>query len=429
MRRILPMTACGERRDLLWTHLSLLVLLSFCAYLAGRRGIAAWYFRQGSPSAIQTALAWDPDNPRYYDVWATATHMYADTENVNDVVALYQRAASLSSHDAQLWADLGSGYDWAGRATDSFHAFEHARDLSPRSPDINWRLANFCIRTGRTTEGLRALRAVLEGDSSSPTRVFALAANATRDRQAVLEMLPPRAPIFFSYISFAIARGDIVQAEQAWARILQMNLSFEPQEAVPYLDALVQHRELAQLAEAWSFLKERFLKELPPANVGSNLITNGSFEFDIFNGGLDWHVIPTEGAMVGLDAAAGLDGGRALRITFDGSRNLDYGHVFQYVLVRPSTRYQFSGHVRTLGISTDSGVKFQVCDAYHPVDLFASTENVVGTRVWSEERAEFTTREDTHLLLIRVVRPMSLRLDNKIAGTVWVDGLSLRSDE
>ena len=60
---------------------------------------------------------------------------------------------------------------------------------------------------------------------------------------------------------------------------------------------------------------------------------------------------------------------------------------------------------------------------------FASTENVVGTRVWSEERAEFTTREDTHLLLIRVVRPMSLRLDNKIAGTVWVDGLSLRSDE
>jgi len=391
--------------------------------------VAAWYFREGSLKAIQTAIAWDPNNPQYYDVSATATHMFADTENLNDVVALYQRATSLSPHDAQLWADLGSGYDWAGRATDSFYAFQHARDLFPHSPEINWRLANFCIRTGRTAEGLRALHTVLETDSASSRRVFTLATNAIRDQRAVLEMLPLQAPIVFDYINFVIERGDIVRAEQAWARVRQGNIPFEAREATPYLDALVQRRELAQLAEAWSSLRERFPKEVPAVNPSSNLITNGSFEFDILNGGLDWHVIPTEGAIVSLDAAGALDGNRALRITFDGSRDLDYGHVFQYVLVRPNTKYQFSGYMRAQGVSTASGPKFQVCDAYNPGDLFASTENFVGTRGWSEEHAEFTTRGDTDLLLIKVARPVSLKVDNKIAGSVWVDGVSLRSDE
>ena len=429
MRRCQGATGSTERRDTHWTHLSQLIILCFCAYLVARRGVAAWYVREGSFHAIQTAIAWDPGNPQYYNVLATATHLYADTENVDDVVALYQRATSLSPHDAQLWADLGSGYDWAGRAGESLYAFQHAHTLFPLSPEINWRLANFCIRTGKTKEGLRALHLVLETDRSSARRVFTLATNAMPDQQGILEALPLQAPIVFDYISFALERGDIVGAEQAWARVLQLNIPFEPHEAVPYLDALVEHRELAQLDAAWSSLKERFPKELARGNPRSNLITNGSFEFDLLNGGLDWHVIPTDGAVVSLDTAGALDGGRALRIKFDGSRSLDYGHVFQYVLVRPNSKYRFSGHMRTEGISTDSGGKFQVCDAYNPGDLFASTENLVGTHGWSEEHAEFTTHGNTRLLLVRVARPMSLKLDNKIAGTVWVDGVSLRSDE
>jgi Tetratricopeptide repeat len=355
--------------------------------------------------------------------------MYANTENVNDVVALYERATALSPHDAQLWEDLGSGYDWAGRTAESLSAFQYARDLFPHSPEINWRLANFCVRTGRTSEGLSALRKVLETDSSSARRVFALATNATSNGQTVLEMLPLQASIAFDYINFAIERGDIVRAEQAWGQILQTNTPFEIQEAMPYLDALVQHRELTQLEGAWSSLRERFPKEMAGANPSSNLITNGAFELDILNGGLDWHVIQTEGALVSLDTGGALDGGRSLRITFDGSRNLDYGHVFQYVFVRPNTKYGFSGHMRTEGIGTDSGPKFQICDAYHPGDLFATTENFLGTRGWSEENADFTTLGDTHLLLVKVARSVSVKFDNKIAGTVWVGGVSLRSEE
>ena len=409
-------------------QICLLISLSTCLYLAVRRGIGAWYFRKGSPGAIQAAIKWDPSNPQYYDSLGTLTHLYADSGDSNDIVHLYQCATRLSPQDAQFWSDLGAGYDWAGRPKDAFDAFERARRLFPNSPEVNWRLANFCIRTGNIREGVHALNTVLLAGSASRRDVFVLATAATPDKHAVLEMLPLRAPIFLDYLYFRIQRGDIAGAEDVWARLLQLNLGFDLPQALPYLDALIQHKELSRLAEAWSALAQRFPAQLQRLHSGSNLVANANFDFDILNGGFDWRVLPTEGAAVSLDSADSLDGGRALRITFDGSRNLDYGHVFQYVLVQPNTRYKFSARMRVQAITSESGPRFQVTDAYAPSNILVSTENLVGTSGWSEQEAEFTTKPETSLLLLRVARPSSATLDSRIAGTVSIDRVTLTAE-
>jgi hypothetical protein len=404
--------------------ISLLVII----YLGGRRAVGAWYFRQGSPDAIQTAMRWDPANPEYYDALGTLMHLYADGGNSNEIVQLYESATRLSPHDAQFWADLGDGYDWAGRSHDALDAFQHARDLFPNSPDINWRLANFYVRAGKIPEALDALRMVLLEDGTAARKVFTLATNATRDKEAILEILPPQAPVFFVYLNFRIEKGDIAGAEEVWARFLQRDLPFDLREAFPFFDALIQHKELGQLSETWSALAQRFPAQIQRVVPGSSLVTNGSFEFDILNGGFDWRVIPTDGAVVGLDSVGALEGSRALRVTFDGSRNIEYGHVFQYVPVQANTRYRFSGHMRAQAITTDSGPRLQICDAYDMSRLLVSTENLVGTSGWSEQHAEFRTPADTRLLLVRLIRPVSNKLDSQIAGTVWIDSVRLNAE-
>jgi hypothetical protein len=175
-------------------------------------------------------------------------------------------------------------------------------------------------------------------------------------------------------------------------------------------------------------LGERFPAQIRPRASSADLVTNGGFEFDILNGGFDWRVAPTEGAVVSLDPVGAFEGARALRITFNGSRNIDYGHVLQYLPVEANTRYRFSGHMRVQGITTDSGPRLQVCDAYNIGHLFAATENLVGTSGWSEQRAEFTTAVDTRLLLVRLVRPVSNKLDNRIGGAVWIDNVHLNAE-
>jgi hypothetical protein len=138
--------------------------------------------------------------------------------------------------------------------------------------------------------------------------------------------------------------------------------------------------------------------------------------------------VPVEGAVVSLDSQDAFEGARALRIEFNGKRNLDYGHVFQYVAVQPNTRYRFSGAVRVKGITTDIGPRFQVFDAFDMGNLFQSTENIVGTSGWSSRQLEFKTKADTRLLIIRVARPPSNKLDKQIGGTVWIDQVSLTQE-
>jgi hypothetical protein len=374
-------------------------------------------------------MRWDPANPEYYDALGTLTHLYAARGNSEEIVQLYQNATRLSPHEAQFWADLGAGYDWAGRSNDALDAFERAQRLFPNSPEINWRLANFYVRAGKTPEALRALGMVLQEDGTAGRRVFTLATNATSDRHALLKMLPPQPRVFFDYLNFLIERGDFAGAEAVWGRVLQLDSSFALREAFPYLDALIQHAELGQLSKVWSTLTQRFPAQIPRRVPSSNLVTNGGFESDILNEGLDWRVVPIEGAVVSLDSDGAVEGVRALRITFDGSRNLTYGHAFQFVPVQAKTRYRFSGHMRVQGITTDSGLRFQVCDAYHLSKIFATSENLVGTSGWSEQPAEFTTFADTRLLLLRVVRSASEKLDNQIAGTVWIDDVRLTPEQ
>ncbi len=283
-------------------RICLLVSLLFFIYLGARRAVGGWYFRRESPDAIQKAMRWDPANPKYYDTLGTFMHLYADGGDSNQIVQLYESATRLSPHDAQFWADLGDGYDWAGRSHDALDAFQYARHLFPNSPEINWRLANFYVRAGNIPDALHTLRMVLLEDGSTARRVFTLARNATRDKEAILEMLPPQPPIFFNYLNFRIEEGDIAEAEEVWARVLQRDLPFDLREAFPYFDALIQHRELAQLSGTWAALTQRFPAQLQRLVVSPNLITNGGLEFDILNGGFDWRVIPTNGAIVGFES-------------------------------------------------------------------------------------------------------------------------------
>ena len=402
-----------------------LVLLS-CIYLAGKRGVGDLYFERHTPASTQTAMKWDSANPQYYDALGTLTHMYGITGKLDESVSLYETAAHLGPSDAHYWSDLGAAYDWAGRSEEASRAFRRAIQLFPNSPEINWRFANFAVRTHRFPEALQSLRVVLASNSPAYRDVFRLAATAARDDETILEILPSDARVFLDFLNFEMAAGNVLTAERAWRRLLELKLPFDLREAFPYLDALIQRHEPERLATAWAALAERFPAQIGPlAASNTNLVTNGSFERDVLNGGLDWRVVPVEGAAVSLDSQDPFDGSRAIRIEFDGKHNLDYGHILQYVPVQPNTRYRFSAAMRATGITTDSGPRFQIFDAFDLVSPLQSTENIVGTSNWSSQQVRFKTNARTSLLVIRVARPPSSKIDNQISGTVWIDQVSL----
>lgn len=402
--------------------------LFYGIYMISTRALGYWFYRQPAPEGLYKAIEWDPGNHYYYSALGRFLQKSSEEVDPEIVIQLFQKATTLSPHQARYWADLGGAFEWAARKEEALGAFERARDLFPNSPEINWRLGNYYLRDGKTVEALKAFRKVLIGEPALANQVFELAWRAGVDADLILEtMIPSLRQTVFRYLGYLIRTEHIDEAEEVWGNLLSLGLRFEPKAAFPYIDALVRHERVAELADTWSALEERFPALIRPASFDTNLITNGSFENIILNGGLDWRVSPVKGVVVRVDNFTFFDGTNSLQFVFDGKNNISYGHAFQYVLVKPNTNYRFIGYMRTQRITTDNGVHFQIFDYYDRAGFSITTDTVVGTVSWSPHSLEFRTGPETRLLVVRVARSPSRKIDNMIAGKLWIDRIRLTS--
>ena len=155
------------------------------------------------------------------------------------------------------------------------------------------------------------------------------------------------------------------------------------------------------------------------------LVWDGGFERGLPGVSLGWRWIEAGGAAISIAPGEGRSGSQAARIQFDGSANPNFQHLIQFVPVRPGTLYHFEGFLRTEELSTSEGVYFLVQDPWNAGAVRAVTSKLLGTQPWARLSASVRTSAQTSLLQIIVRREASLKLDNKLRGTVWVDDISL----
>jgi Flp pilus assembly protein TadD len=418
----IKMLRVSRGRGLLTTGLRVLALgiLLLLIVEAAREGIAAYYLKQNSPEAVEKAMAWDPADAVYPATAANLIHLYSENPNPQRVVSLYRRAVLLSPFDASYCVELAQAEEWAGRPAIAASYYHQALELFPKSPEINWKVANFSVRRGNPDAALPLLRNVLSSGLIPRDQVFELTASARLDPAAVIDdVLPDDAATIGDYLNFQVDRGNASAATMAWDRLLRLASSFEIYRTFHYLDWLIKSHEIDRAKQAWASVVARFPSRVPDPASSTNLVTNGDFKAESVNGGLDWLTYPVAGATVSYEVGTGAGAGGYLRIDFDGSQNLYYDAVAQFVPVEPHRKYEFSVRERALGITTESGVAMQILDAYAIGKVFGTTEPIAGTVSWEERKFCFTTGNDTRLVLLTVVRKRSSKLEGKIAGSVW----------
>lgn len=401
--------------------------LFYFMYLATTQAVASWYFRYNPlPEGAQKAIEWDPRNPDYYRALGSYYEQSVLDWDIQKAVRFYEKAVELSPNQARLWADLGGAYAASGRPEEAQRAFERARELFPNSPRINWRLANFYIRQNRPEKALPALRKTLLGDPTIRVSVFDLAWRAGIDPDLILtRMLPSHVGIQFQYLHYLVRSERLDAAAEVWQKVLELASTFEPRLAFPYLDALIRDQRVSALQSAWEKIGQRNPTLFHRSPWENNLIHNGGFESQILNGGLGWRIRPVSGVVVSVDTTTFFDGTRSLRIGFNGEKNISYRHIEQYVPVEPNRRYRFVGYIRGEALTTDSGPRFRLQDAYDRKVLELVSEPMLGTASWRRYELDFVTSPETKLLLISVIRTPSRKFDNMIDGTAWIDRINL----
>jgi hypothetical protein len=394
--------------------------------------VGAWYARRGSPADLERAIRWAPGNAANDATLARLDELAGGPEGQARALRLRQHATLLEPGNAIFWLERAMSEDEAGAAENAGPDFLRARELFPLSPDVNRALGEYYLRQGRIDDALDALHFAIAADPEMRPALFDELWRAGVDAREVLERgAAPDREVLLAYLDALSAVGAMDDANLVWTRIEALGgISAQSaaqhdayqQGAFQYVDALIRFERTAELQAVWA---EVAPAQAAAARAAGNSISNGSFEAPMLNEGLDWRVSPVDGVFVSLDATEAHDGTRSLRIDFGAPGNLTYQHIFEFAPVEADTDYEFTGYLRAVDITSDSGPRFELYDAANPQNLNVATEDVRGITGWTAERLRFRTGPTTHMLIVRVGRPPSTSFDNHLSGTVWVDDVRL----
>jgi tetratricopeptide (TPR) repeat protein len=341
-------------------------------------------------------------------------------EGPGGAVEAFETALRRDMASPYRWCDLGEAWLAAGGIEKAEYCVNRALELGPNSPPVLIRAANFHFRTGEPRRALpytaRVLRMVGEYDET----IFSSYDRMGVTQEEVLRAgLPNSERAAQSYFRHLIAKGSTEQVQAGWHWVESRSFA-DDQLADEYAGYLLRSRQYDTAAGAWA----AYTTSREPGYRASNWLFNGGFEREPAGAIFDWRITPAEGVQASRDSGKAASGQWSLRVRFEGKENVSYHHVSQMAVVEPGM-YRFRAQVQTEAITTDEGVGFRIVDAEDPQRLEITTERLVGTQPWREVEQAFRVPERTRLLEIQIWRKPSLKFDNKISGTVWVDAAVL----
>jgi tetratricopeptide (TPR) repeat protein len=401
----------------------LLVLIGW----VGKAYVADALARRPTVGNLERAVKLDPSNADYH-MRLAGLYEYSPVDfQLEKAEEHFRRATHLDPYDPETWLELAAAMEFQVRLGEAGDCLRRVDLLAPNLPGYQWPVANFYLLQGNTDEAFRHFRVVLAGTAQYNSNVFSLAWKATDDAGKILQQLiPARVATEFAYLNFLVSQHHLDQADAVWKRILAGQEEFPPDSTSPYIDNLIGARRPEEAYQVWTDLQKKGLIRYSSTPSETNLMSNGDFEDEMLNFGFAWRIVPMEGVYAGLDTSNYHSPSHALLVQFSGNQNLFYGHVLQYRKVSPGQAYRLQAFMKTEGITTDSGPRLQVYDAYSFAALDKSTEDLTGsTGGWTPLLLDFTTGPKTQLIVVRLIRLPSKKLDNLISGKVWLDDVQL----
>ena len=409
-----------------------LMILEVVAFLVSVGWVAKTFTgselgRNPEVKSLELAVKLDPWNAEYrYRLGRLYEYSPQDVQPEKALENL-QRAVELNPFDPQNWVELGLAWTFQGKTLEAERCLRQAALLAPNIPAYQWPIANDYLMQGNVQEAFRHFKIVLAGTSEYDQIVFRTAWKSSDDPDKILDQLiPHRVSTEFGYLYYLLSEQRFAESQAVWTRILSESEKFKPQQAAPYFESLIRAHKPDQAYQAWVDLQRRGLVPGPAAESSGNAVINGDFEEEISNMGFDWRISRVPGVYAGRDTTNYRSPSHALLVQFSGKENLDYAFVYQFVKVSPKSSYRLQAFMKTEGITTDSGPRLEVRDAYDYSALYKLTDNLVGTTEgWVPILLDFTAGPKTNLLAVTLRRPPSQRIDNRIAGKVWLDDLRI----
>ncbi len=400
------------------------------AYRTLRISLSATLAGSMSVAKLQKAIKLDARNPEAFRRLGLAYpySLSSQSSERGEAVRQLRRAVELRPQNAWYWAELASACEDAGDRACADHGIEQALGLSPATPRLRWLAANYYLRTDRMDVALSQFRRLLELGPQYSQSAFRVCLRAASDPWVVYERVlsPANNPqLTLAFVNYLSKQGQLDDACRIWGRISSVPFPLDFNQAQPFLDALIDQGRVQDAEKVWKDLITLGAVTRAAGAEPADALFNGGFESNVLNGGFDWRFNPSPYATVNFPGRLAYQGVRCLEISFAVSRNQEFEPLYQLVPVVAGESYLLRAHVRSDNITSDSGPRLRVADAYHPEQLMGVTEDTRGTGGWRPVQVEFRAAPQTRLVRISVWRPRSRGFPSEISGTFWMDAVSL----
>ncbi len=408
--------------------MSLLAVLAFAAL--ARPAVSGFYaskFLAGNNSRdITAAMAITGEDARYSRALGCLYQNASGTTDLEKAADYYRESLSENPLDAQTWLSLARVYDAMGKKRLMKFALKKALHRSAGDPRTIWDSGVLLFETGNTSEAVAQLKKYICIRPEEQQKVYSLCITlGLAPRYMQENLVPKKKPFLRQWLGFLIDSGLTQAASPAWSELRRAGP--ERSDYLGYCGFLIENGRFLHALAVWNeFLLSGRSGSSPGAELShkAGQIWNGGFDLPPLERGFDWKIGKAEGVRIFLDRSTKWGGRYSLGASFDGTSNPDICLARQVVLVEAGHAYTVTGYLKTSGITSDSGIFFEV-KGYKCQGLDQSSKPVTGTTPWEEKSVEFRVPAECRAVTVGVKRAASTSLDNRISGDTWADSIHI----
>ncbi len=404
------------------------LLIVLISVLIGYHVLSIWrgislYQTNLSKESLLKSIRINPSNPDPF--YRLGLFYQWDIRNVDlkESLQCLRKAVERNPFEQEYWLSMAKVLNRIGEKNGSVQALEKAVLVFPTAYQGRWVSGNLLLQEGFLEKALPHFTYILANYPNQSGLVYDVVFKAINDPDFILEKLVPKDPSSMNqYLAYLYEIGDKETAKKAWKKKAFYGIKNDRGETLRHIEFLIGRGDLNEAFQVW---KTRLREEGQSVPSDENLITNGGFEKDeIMGGGFDWKITNVSGAEVSFDHSVAFEGKSSLKIVFNGKENVDFGHVYQYVSLKPNSQYILKAYMKTNAVTTRSGLKIEI-SGVGPA-FYGASESLIGENGWKELTVAFRTPPQSQGGVVRVRRERTDKFDRFISGTVWLDNVSLK---
>ncbi|PID48921.1 MAG: hypothetical protein CR991_09285 [Proteobacteria bacterium] len=404
-----------------------IVLISFCLILAYASlslrlgGVGPSDFIDTAP--IEEPAWWQTSHP---DTDIALSMKAMDAGDLDEAKALALRALSKNITNGNATAQLMLVYEKQGFPEEADKLAEIAEQLWPAHAAVRTKLAEYWLRRDNLPKLLEEWHVLMIHNATLRRSVYPVLQEVANTPDIAV-LLKPYAKVppnwwngFFNFMAAKNENLDTIR--MLYQARVDSEVPLSNSERRAYVRRLMKEKLWTEAYFAWlSGLDAKAL-------LLSGTVFDGGFESNLKNTGFDWRFAKAKGMNIQLDQTIGAKGRRALRVSFNGRKRINFRHVSQFLNLTPGESYdlKFDYRVDRLETATAAGLSWRIRCHPNNKKIIAESDSIFKQSAWQTMITPFTVpTSDCPAQLLRLEASSRYTHEHSFKGTLWFDNISI----